>query len=218
MLELKRYTVNEMAAATHSPTDKQSITRKLDRCGISYTCEGWGKTLNFTITDIPDRFKVYCILDLGISSNADFKKLRNLFYYLFCVEGFAEMSYTQMAEWLSETDTPVSRQTISKWLAYLKDINYIYFTKSNCIYYKINKRNGKKIYTEIDRKTYNTGWQIYFQTKEETNNTDTAYERMFHYIGGHPYKVPIIVENAICQKEIEQLIEYVNESFDKFGD
>ncbi len=215
MLELKDYGLVEMAQALHSKaTTKEAIKRILDNRPLTYTCRGTGKKLTFTIQSIQDPFKLYCILDLGIDSRADFKKLRNLFYYLFCVEGFAEMPMSEMEAWLSEADMPVSRKTISKWLNYLQNIDFIMLDKSDSIYYKIEKRNGQKIHTEIDRETYNKAWQIYFEEKKQ-RGSDWAYGAMYEFLGGHPYRKPRIVQNAFYQQEIEKLIDYVNLAFDE---
>ncbi len=215
MLELKEYSLAEMAEALRSTAiTKQAITRRLDNLPLTYTRDGRGNTLTFTIQSIQDPFKVYCILDLDIDSRADFKKLRNLFYYLFCVEGFVEMPMSEMEAWLNEADMPVSRKTISKWLNYLQNIDFIMLDKSDSIYYKIKKRNGQKIHMEIDRETYNKAWQIYFEEKKQ-RGSDWAYWAMYEFLGGHPYRKPRIVQNAFYQQEIEKLIDYVNLAFDE---
>ncbi len=212
MLELKQYSPAELAEVIQTSPERQQITRKLNRYNICFTCAGRGHNLIYTIEAIPHPFKVYCVFDLGIDPRADFRKLRNLFYYLFCVDGFAELPILEMAERLSETNAPVSRETIGKWLTYLAHINFVMFDTSDCVYYRINKVGGKMIHTEIDRETYNAGWRLYFERKEASGSS-VAYEAMTKYVGGHPYKKAKMVENAFYQEEIHRLIDYINETF-----
>ena len=212
MIELKTYTKAELAEILHTP-GRQGITRKLDGYKISYLCSGRGEDLKFTITAIANPFKVFCITELGIPAQADFIKLRNLFYYLFCCDGFAELPLIEMAERLKEDEKTVSRETIGKWLKYLEHIDYIAFDKTDCTYYAISPApDGKKLHREISKQKYNTGWKIYFDSIPEEGG-HSAYARMYNYIGGHPYKKAKMMQNAFYIPQINQLIDIINESF-----
>ena len=212
MIELKTYTKAELAEILHT-TARQGITRKLDRYSITYTCDGDGDDLRITIKAIPDPFKVFCITELGIPAQADFTKLRNLFYYLFCCEGFAGLPLIQMAERMDEDGRHLSRETIGKWLNYLQGIDYVAFDKTDCIYYAISPAtDGRKLHREISKGQYNTGWKIYFEKKPE-EGSHGAYAKMYSYIGGHPYKKAKMIPNAFYIPQINQLIDIINDSF-----
>lgn len=192
---------------------KQGIDRKLQRYGIVFESNGRGKNLTYDIKKINDYFKLYAITKLGITANADFTKIRNLYYYFFCCDGFAALPNVEKAQIMADEGVPVSRQTIKKWISYLKDINYIMFTESDCIYYAITKTgDNRKHYKEISRERYRQGWAKYWET-DRTNGTRCAYAKMRAIVGGHPYKQPKIVHNGFFLKEMQELIDVINESF-----
>ena len=212
MIEIKTYTKAELAEILHTP-NRQGITRKLDRYNIAYTCDGDGDNLKITVKAIPNPFKVFCITNLGIPAQSDFTLLRNLFYYLFCCEGFAGLPLIQMAEKLDEDGRHIARETIGKWINYLEKIDFVAFDKADCTYYAISTApDGAKLHREISKEQYNIGWKIYFEHKPE-EGSHGAYARMYNYIGGHPYKKAKMIPNAFYIQEINQMIEYINESF-----
>lgn len=191
---------------------KQNIDRKLERYGIDFSVSGWGASVVYTIKHIPDPFKVYAIVKLGIPAQANFTKIRNLYYFLFCAEGFAEAPLVEMERIMEAEGVPMPRQTITKWLNYLQHIDYITFSADKINYYVIRKTPmGQKEYKEVDAETYKKGWAIYHHYKW-LEGSGKAYSRMFNIIGGHPYKKPEIVENAVLQHDIDELIEVINES------
>ena len=208
MLEAKKYSVAELSAILGS-TGKQAIDRKLERYGVEYTSSGRGSSLTYEITKISDPFKVYCITKLGIPAQADFEKIRNLYYYFFCDDGFADLPLIEMAEYMEAEGVPASRQFVTKWLEYLKHINYIHFDNRDCKYYAIEKTPSKeKICHEITRKEFGQAWAIYHQHKY-TEGCACAYALMYNTLGGHPYKKPIYYENAIMFQEIQELIDII---------
>ena len=81
MLETKTYPANELFAIMRTRS-KTATDRKLNNYKISYTSEGRGNSLTYIITDIPDRFRVYCVFDLNFSPQIDFNKLRDFIFYL----------------------------------------------------------------------------------------------------------------------------------------
>lgn len=208
MLEVKKYGVAELSAILGS-TGKQAIDRKLERYGIEYDSTGRGQSLVYDIKHIPDPFKVYCITKLGIPAQANFEKIRNLYYYFFCDEGFADLPLIEMAEYLEAEGVPQSRQCVTKWIEYLRHLDYIGFTNTDCKYYAIEKTHSKeKICREIAREDYSRAWSIYHQHKR-TDGCACAYALMYNTLGGHPYKKPIYYKNAIMFQEIQELIEII---------
>lgn len=211
MLELRDYPIAELENLLNT-TGKQGIDRKLQRYGIDFTSDGRGQARIYTINHIPDPFKVYAIVKLGIPAQADFTKIRNLYYFLFCAEGFAENPLIEMEQIMDAEGVPMARQTITKWINYLQHIDYITFSPVDFHYFVIYKTPyGIKEYKEIDAETYKKGWSIYHEWKWK-EGSGNAYSRMYNTIGGHPYKKPVIIENAIYQNEIDELIEVINES------
>lgn len=208
MLEVKKYGVAELSAILGS-TGKQAIDRKLERYGIEYDSTGRGQSLVYDIKHIPDPFKVYCITKLGIPAQANFEKIRNLYYYFFCDEGFADLPLIEMAEYLEAEGVPQSRQCVTKWIEYLRHLDYIGFTNTDCKYYAIEKTPSKvKICHEISREEYCKAWAIYHQHKYEEGPA-YAYALMYNTLGGHPYKKPIYYQNAIMYREIQELIDII---------
>ena len=208
MLEVKKYSIAELSAIIGS-AGKQAIDRKLERYGVEYTSSGRGSSLVYEIINITDPFKVYCITKLGIPAQADFNKIRNLYYYFFCDEGFADLPLIEMAEYMEAEGVPQSRQCITRWIEYLKDINYIGFTKTDCKYFRIEKTPSKvKIPHEISREEYGKAWAIYHQHKL-IEGPAYAYALMYNTLGGHPYKKPIYYNNAIMYQEIQELIDII---------
>ena len=222
MLELRTYTKNEITGILDT-TDRQGVKRKLDGYGVEYTIDGWGN-YTLTITAINDPFRLFCITTLGIPAQADFDKLKTLYYHLFCCPEFATQPYEVMASKLKEEGeaAPPSNKTIGKWVAYLGTIDFVAFDRDDCVYYAIQKgQDGMRNCVEISKETYCAGWRIYWEYKTK-EGTDLAYYRMYNYVGGHPCRRPKMKANGIYNKEIEQLIdiledEYVKQQLPTFG-
>lgn len=213
MLELKSYTKAEIAAILGT-SDRQGIKKKLDGYGVEYSIEGQGDFI-ITITAINNPFKVFCITTLGIPAQADFHKLKILYYHLFCCPEFATKPYEVMASLLKEAGEkdPPSSKTVGKWVAYLGTIDFVAFDKEDCIYYAIRKRmDGIRICKEITKEVYGVGWSIYW-TNKGREGTDAAYFRMFNYVGGHPCRKAKIKPNAIYLNEINQLIDILTDEY-----
>lgn len=212
MIEKRDYPITELEELLKTK-GKQNLDRKLERYGIGFTSNGHGNTRIYTIANVPaDPFKLYAIIKLGIPAQADFTKIRNLYYFLFCGEGFSDSPLIEMARIMEDQGVPMARQTITKWLNYLQHIDYITFSADKIHYYIIRKTpSGQREYKEVDAETYKKGWAIY-HTYKKVEGSGNAYSRMFNIIGGHPYKKPEIVENAILQNDIDELIEVINDS------
>ena len=124
MLANRTYSIAEIEDLLKTK-GKQNIDRKLERYGIDFSSDGHGSSRAYTIKHIPDPFKVYAIVKLGIPAQANFTKIRNLYYFLFCAEWFAEAPLIEMERILEAEGVPMARQTITKWPNYLQHINYI---------------------------------------------------------------------------------------------
>ena len=212
MLEIRNYSIAELRVLLGTK-DKQGIDRKLTGYGVEFTSSGWADNRIYTITAIPNPFKLYAITKLGIPAQADFTKIQNLYFYFFCVDGFAEWPMVEMEAILEEDGKRVSPKTISKWLKYLEHLDYINFALGDFTYYAIYKTaNGTKLYKEISMETYLEGWRIYFDSRDE-EGCGCAYIKLCNHIGGHPYKRPAATHNAFYTAEIAELIEVINASF-----
>ena len=215
MLELRTYTKNEITGILDT-TDRQGVKRKLDGYGVEYTIDGWGN-YTLTITAINDPFRLFCITTLGIPAQADFDKLKTLYYHLFCCPEFATQPYEVMASKLKEEGEadPPSNKTIGKWVAYLGTIDFVAFDRDDCVYYAIQKgQDGMRNCVEISKETYCAGWRIYWEYKAK-EGADLAYYRMYNYVGGHPCRRPKMKANGIYNKEIEQLIDILEDEYVK---
>ena len=213
MLEIRKYTKNELSAVLGTNT-KQGIDRKLQRYGVEFVSTGRGQNLMYEIHEVPNRFNLYCITEIGMSASVNFEKLKYFCYYLFCDENFADFPIVEMEAIMSEDGVHVSRQAISNWINRLSRIGYIHIDKkTDCVYYAITKsEDDKKHYKEISQEVYCKGWNLYWSNKN-ISGTNAAYKMMYDYVGGHPYKRPKITENIFYSDQIQKLIELVNESF-----
>lgn len=212
MLEIRDYSITELRELLGT-TDKQGIDRKLTGYGVEFSSAGWADNRIYTITAIPDPFKMYAITKLGIPAQADFTKIRNLYFYFFCVDGFADWPMTEMEAILEEDGKRISPKTISKWLHYLEHLDYVKFSQCDFTYYAIYKTtDGIQLYREISKEIYLEGWRIYFDSRDE-EGCGSAYIKLRNHIGGHPYKRPSIDHNIAYTAEIEELIEVINASF-----
>ena len=208
MLQVRTYSFSELKEVLGTK-DKQSTDRKLTRYGVEYASTGWADNREYTITHISDPFRMYCVLVLGTPPQADFEKIRNLYYYFFCVEGFTDLPLIEMAKVMEKEGVPASRQFVSKWIEYLRHLDYINFTQSECEYYAISRdEQDNRICKSISRTDYLHAWAIYFEWRD-IEGCGLAYARMYNTIGGHPYKKPIYQQNALMAAEIQELIDII---------
>ena len=208
MLKVGKYPIGELKKLLGT-ADKQGIDRKLTRYGVAFSSTGWADSRVYDITNIPDPFRLYCVLMLGIPAQSDFEKIRNLYYYFFCVEGFTDLPLIEMAKVMEAEGVPASRQFVSKWIEYLRNLDYINFTQSDCEYYAISRdEQNNRVCKAISRTDYRNAWSIYFEWRD-VEGCGTAYARMYNTIGGHPYKKPIYQQNALMFAEIQELIDII---------
>lgn len=213
-IQEKNYSIMELEIILGS-TGKQAIDRKLTRYGIKYRSKGRGSSRVYTILEISDPFKVFCIVDLGMNSRCKFDRMRYFFYYLLCAETLDNIPLSEMPAFLAkEAGVDISRQTLSKWLEKLNDSDFYQFSSENIKYYKITENAaGEKESILITRDEYKKAWQSYFNIKKATHDSGIAYSMMHRYLGGHPYKKRMLDPNAIYAKEIEELLDILNNWF-----
>lgn len=111
MLEERTYSIKELSAILGT-NSKQATDRKLEANKIKYIVEGRGNKSIYTITKIQDRFRVFCIFDLGFDPHTDFTKLRDFIFYLLGDADFSWRPMEMMEEYLRIEGKSISRQTI----------------------------------------------------------------------------------------------------------
>jgi hypothetical protein len=212
MIYAKDYTIFDLEGILNS-RGKQAVDRKLTRYGIKFNSHGSGRNRIYSIAEISDPFKVFCITELGMSAGCDFDKMRYFFYYLFCADALDSLSHVDVHTFLAKNaGINVTRQTISDWINKLNASEYWSF--SDYRYFRIVKEaDGKKRGIEISADDYKKAWQTYFGIKAQTGDCSLAYAIMFENLGGHPYKKPRIVASAFYTKQIEELMDILNEWF-----
>ena len=211
MIQIGTYSIRELKELLGTK-DKQATDRKLTRLEITFTSTGRGNARMYHISAIQNPFKVYCVLKLHIHAQSDFPKIRNLYYYFFCVEGFQELPLIEMAKVMEREGVHNSRQFISRWISHLQTLNYIEFNNAECIYYAISRNeNNEHIYTKITKEEYNKAWRSYFEDRDK-EGCQSAYSRMYSMLGGHPYKRPEYHMNAIEMENINELIVAITDT------
>lgn len=73
MLECREYSYQELCSIFNT-RDARSIKNRLTRWKVEYNYEGRGANLKFTIQNIHDPFRVFCILELSYAPNTGFPK------------------------------------------------------------------------------------------------------------------------------------------------
>ena len=219
MLETKRYTRSEIAAelgiAETARNLRQCIINKLDRLCIGYSVSGRGTNAVFQITNIPDRFAVFCITEFGCGTNTDFQKIREVFYFALNDDDFLALPDTEKEQFLTENSIGVSRGTIARYLTMLEKAGYL--GGGEYRYLVVTKdTEGKHHSKEVSKERYCLGWKIYWNVRAETNGDYIlAYDEMFRFLGGHPLKRLVPHQNVFMLDELETLQRIIEESYEK---
>lgn len=205
MLDMRTYTRKELIDIFK--TDRlDSIKAKIKRRGYTYTTSGRGDTFTMTITGVPPRFREFCIERLGFAPNTDFERLKVFLYCFFFVDDFRQLPFVTMKECMIN-NVEITRQTISRWVAKLYDCNWV--CDGDLIYYCIDTK--EKTYRRIEEAQYNKAWSIYWENRTDDEGYKLqyfiAYNQMWIYLGGHPYKKNDIIFNGFYTKDIEELKE-----------
>ena len=124
MFKERKYTIAEMREITGTQ-DREGIRKRLKNYAIEFDESGWGKTVVFDIKNIPDKLKVFFVIDLKVPAQTDFTKLKYFLYYFFCDETFAQIPDEAKEEKLRGDGKDISRQTIAKYIERLGKLNLI---------------------------------------------------------------------------------------------
>lgn len=184
-----------------------SIKRSLTRLGYEYETNGRnGKNLRLTITKAPNMFKMFCINELGVPAQSDFRILRDFFYYFFCDEEFQQLPVGEMARIMEEEKKAVSRQTIAKWIQFFKDKSIIYESREY-LYFATVVTDISTESLQITKEEYTRAWQRYWTVKRNSGDAKTAFDEMKKVNGGVVFKKQKIEENGFYSSLIDSLVE-----------
>lgn len=216
MLDLREYTRQELIDMFHTER-LDSIKAKLNRQGYIYTTSGRGKTFTLTITELPLRFRNYCIEQLHFAPQTDFVRLKKFLYQFMFDEEFRKLPFVTMKETMIGT-MEITNQTISRWIKHFYDENIV--ADGEMIYYSINKVTG--IYRRITEEEHKEAWKRYWEVRNDVDGESTgqyhlAIIEMYDCIGGFPYKKPDIIFNAFESERIDTLKEILKQEIDIHG-
>ncbi len=211
MLELmKSYTKPEMTAM-FGTRDMQGLQRKVERNGVSFDVVGRGESAIFTITNIENPFKIYCITELGFDGHADFYKIRNYYYYYFNDIEFRAMPNEVQENRMRLVHKGVSRQTIAGYLQKLYRRNFIELNTNNFVYYFAFK-DKQRI---VEKEEYLAAWREYWKDIKNGHSSYEAIYNMRSAFDGVARKQEIPEINGIYNKEIEFLRSLIQEDIER---
>ena len=217
MLELGVYTYAELSAYLGT-TGNQATERKLNSYGIQFSGDGRGQDMTYTITAIPDRFKVFCVFDLHLSPQTNFDKFRDFLFYLFGDDDFCGKPMEAMEEYLRIEGRGITRQTISNYIRRLSDRDLIHLG-GEYVYYRVFKNCGAQTHQTITKEEYCEAWKTYFDCKAKHYDSRAAYSHMYNQFGGVPRKQRKIEQNAFNADILNTLEALVMDSYDAdYGD
>lgn len=211
MLELRKYSYADLSAYLGS-NDNQAIERKLNSYGIQFSEDGRGQNRTYTITDIPDRFRVFCVFDLGLDPRTNFIKLRDFLFFLLGDDDFNWRPMEMMEEYLRIEGRGISRQTIAKYIEKLEKIDLIH-PGGEIVYYKVFKRFGVQEHEIITKDEYCGAWKIYWDCRNKGYESGPAFSCMYNRLGGSPHKQHRIEQNGVNAEILNTLAELVAESY-----
>lgn len=210
MLEEKTYKVSELKAIMK--TDRlDTLKGKLKTIECEFVQEGKGNKCTITITKAPDRFKEFCIYELGIPPQTNFQKLKLFYYKYFFAPDFDTLPYNEMAKLLQRAGTPIARQTFSDWIKLLHEQNITCPDNDDCVCYSCGykEKGGYFEYyaNEISEAEYKKAWCVFYETLAKTNgNGKLAMLKMQDTVGGKAVKKPRMMLNGL-QPKTARLIE-----------
>ena len=104
--------------------------RKMERYGITFQVNGRGENAVFTIKEIEDPFKIYCITELDFDGRSDFRKALIFYYYFFNDVEFRTMPDEVKEYRMRDQKQDVSRQTIATYISKLDRKNLVALMKT----------------------------------------------------------------------------------------
>lgn len=216
MIELKRYTCDELADIFNGSNKRQDLKKRLDRYNVKYEIEGRGNNATFNILEIEDVFKVFCLVELGADSRCDFDRMKYFYYYFFCDDEFILLTDEQKEEYMDEKEQHVSRQTIRKWKEYLGRNYWFDLKGEECRYYFTRKetkeKDRKAIHKDATKEEYSEAWKYYWRRRDEGEISWIIMNEIREKYGGVPRKHYIPQANAFYLDKINEFIEIIIES------
>lgn len=208
MLKIATYTKQELVDIFHT-TKMCNITRSLDSMGYEYVTNGRkGDNYRLTITKTPNNFKTFCINELGIPERSNFRILKEFFYLFFCDEEFQQMPITEMVRILKSEGEEVSRQTIAKWIQFLRDKNIIFEGNEFNYFATVVTAVSTETFI-ITQEEYLKAWKVYWDTRREGGSSEEAFRAMRSVNGGAVFKKPKVLESAFYTELIDALVETI---------
>ena len=209
-LEPGTYSITELGKIINS-NGKQAIDRKLRSWEVSYSSTGRGAAREYTIEELRNPFKIFCITELGIDVHTDFNKIRDVYYFLLNDPEVPFWPAEKLSALLDSMDRSVSRQSIRKYIEKLIVNNYAGIDYQNFKYYFAYKDN----YIETTRERYSQAWRKYWiLKKEEGMDSGYAIWDMICCYGGVARKHEGIAFNGIYISQIDYLNSLVCKSLE----
>lgn len=190
MLECREYSYQELCSIFNTH-DARSIKNRLTRWNVEYTYKGRGANLKFTIQNIHDPFRVFCILELSYSPQTDFRKLAYFLYYYMNDVEFYSLPCERQEQIMWMEGTPLTRQTIETYIQRLADNELILRASGNFRYYFAL---GDTI-IDTDEETYKQAWHEYWIHIEIMPPQDAIWQMRRKY-GGVARKQAIPEQNV----------------------
>ncbi len=211
MLEIKNYTKPEMSAM-FGTRNMENLKRKMQRYGIIFDVAGRGENAVFTIKEIEDPFKIYCITELDFDGRTDFKKALIFFYYFFNDIEFRTMPDEVKEYRMRDQKQDVSRQTIATYISKLDRKNLVDRNSSDFIYYFAYKHTQRI----TDKEEYLKAWHEHWDRLHEQGwDSYSSIMQMFADYGGVARKQAIPHWNAIYTNKAEEFNTLIIESLEK---
>ena len=198
MIELRTYKIEELSSILNTQS-RQGLTRKLERYGIRFRIEGRGSSTTITVLEIENPFKIYCITELGIAAQSEFRKILVFYYLFFNDEEFATMPAEAKERFIDSHKSHISRQTIANYENKLYNAGLFYRSTENFVYYFA----GKDGYHYTSRETYCNAWREYYDCRNRGVDSFTAIWFMKEIYGGVARKQAVMEENGIYAEKIE---------------
>ena len=211
MLEEKTYKVDDIKEIMK--TKRLDVLKgKLTTIDCEFEINGKGKKIELTIIKAPDRFKEFCIYELGIKPQTDFQKLKLFYYKYFFEPDFNTLPYNEIEQHLNKTGVQVARQTFSEWIKLLKEQNITCIDNDNCVYYSCGYKSMGYCAKEISEADYKKAWRVFHETMEKTSgNAKLAMLKMKDAVGGKAIKKPRMMLNGLEPKtaRLIEILEHI---------
>ena len=210
MLEIRDYAKPEMSAM-FGTRDMEGLKRKMRGYGIVFDVNGRGENAVFTIREITDPFKIYCITELGYDGRTDFQKVLYFLFYFFNDPEFRAMPDEVKEVRTNDAGHHISRSTIANYTAKLDSKNLIDRNTNNFIYYFAFKQTQRM----VEREEYLQAWHEHWERRRDGWDNYSSITQMFADYGGVARKQAIPEINGIYTEQIEYLNTLVIEAIAK---